>query len=85
MVRIGAHVSSSKSLDLVFDRAKEIGAETVQFFLNSPRSWSKKIRSDEEVKKFLNKKNLFHIYQKDLLKELWKTSGSVIFLRLTTM
>ncbi len=62
MVRIGAHVSSSKSLDLVFDRAKEIGAETVQFFLNSPRSWSKKERSNEEVKNFLNKKNLFDIH-----------------------
>ena len=62
MVRIGAHVSSSKALDLVFDRGKEIGAETIQFFLNSPRSWKIKIRTDKEIENFLNKKNSHNIY-----------------------
>ncbi len=62
MVRIGAHVSSSKALDLVFDRGKEIGAETIQFFLNSPRSWKTKIRTDKEIENFLNKKNSHNIY-----------------------
>ncbi len=56
MVRIGAHVSSSKSLDLVFDRGKEVGADTIQFFLSSPRSWHWKERSDEEKELFFRKR-----------------------------
>ncbi|WP_121923694.1 deoxyribonuclease IV [Hydrogenothermus marinus] len=55
MVKIGAHVSSSKSLDLVFDRGKEIGAETIQFFVRSPRAWAWKERTDKE-KELFNKK-----------------------------
>lgn len=55
MVKIGAHVSSSKSLDLVFDRGREIGADTIQFFLSSPRSWHWKERSDEEKELFIQK------------------------------
>ncbi|ACO03565.1 MAG TPA: deoxyribonuclease IV [Persephonella sp.] len=56
MVKIGAHVSSSKSLDLVFDRGREIGADTIQFFLSSPRSWHWKERSDEEKELFIQKR-----------------------------
>lgn len=56
MVKIGAHVSSSKSIDLIFDRGKEIGAETVQFFLTSPRSWHRKNRTDEEIEAFYQKR-----------------------------
>ncbi|RMD47336.1 MAG: deoxyribonuclease IV [Aquificota bacterium] len=56
MVKIGAHVSSSKSLDLVFDRGLEIGADTVQFFVSSPRSWRWKERGEEEKKLFLEKR-----------------------------
>ncbi len=56
MVKIGAHVSSSKSLDLVFDRAEEIGAKTLQFFLNSPRSWNIKERNEVEIERFLQKR-----------------------------
>lgn len=56
MVKIGAHVSSSKSLDLVFDRGKEIGADTVQFFVSSPRSWAWKERTDKEKELFKKKR-----------------------------
>jgi hypothetical protein len=35
MVNIGTHVSSSKSLDLVFERGKEVEASSVQFFIRS--------------------------------------------------
>ncbi len=56
MVKIGTHVSSSKSLDLVFDRGKELGAETIQFFLSSPRSWRWKERTEEEKRLFKEKR-----------------------------
>ena len=56
MVKIGTHVSSSKSLDLVFDRGKELNADTIQFFISSPRSWRWKERSNEEKTAFLKKK-----------------------------
>ncbi len=56
MVKIGAHVSSSKSIDLVFDRGKEIGADTVQFFASSPRSWAWKERTDQEKELFRKKR-----------------------------
>ncbi len=56
MVKIGTHVSSSKSLDLVFDRGKEVGAQTIQFFLSSPRSWRWKERTEEEKQMFLKKR-----------------------------
>ncbi len=61
MVKIGTHVSSSKSLDLVFDRAKEVNASTIQFFLRSPRSWSWKERSEKELENFHLKKKSFGI------------------------
>lgn len=56
MVNIGTHVSSSKSLDLVFDRGKEIGAKSIQFFLRSPRSWNWIERKDKEKEIFLEKR-----------------------------
>ncbi len=56
MVKIGTHVSSAKSLDLVFDRGKEVGAGTIQFFVSSPRSWAWKERTEEEKALFLQKR-----------------------------
>jgi deoxyribonuclease IV len=38
-VQIGAHVSSSGGIDKAIDRAVEIGAESVQVFTQSPRTW----------------------------------------------
>ena len=39
-MRVGAHVSASGRLDKAIDRAKEIGAETIQIFCSSPRGWA---------------------------------------------
>jgi deoxyribonuclease-4 len=36
---IGAHVSSSGGIDTAIDRAEAIGAESVQVFTQSPRTW----------------------------------------------
>jgi deoxyribonuclease IV len=38
-VQIGAHVSSSGGIDKAIDRAAAIGAESVQVFTQSPRTW----------------------------------------------
>jgi deoxyribonuclease-4 len=38
-VLIGAHVSSSGGIDKAIDRAVEMGAESVQVFTQSPRTW----------------------------------------------
>ncbi|RUM59699.1 MAG: endonuclease IV [Persephonella sp.] len=60
--KIGTHVSSSKTLDLVFDRGRDAEAETIQFFVRSPRSWAWKERTDKEKENFLNKKKTFSIF-----------------------
>ena len=61
MVNIGTHVSSSKSIDLVFDRGLEVGARSIQFFVSSPRSWKWKERTDKEKELFFEKKEKFNI------------------------
>jgi len=38
-VQIGAHVSSSGGIDKAIDRAVEIGADSLQVFTQSPRTW----------------------------------------------
>ncbi len=38
-MQIGAHVSSSGGIDKAIDRAVEIGADSVQVFTQSPRTW----------------------------------------------
>ena len=38
-MQIGAHVSSSGGIDNAIDRAVEIGADSVQVFTQSPRTW----------------------------------------------
>ena len=38
-MQIGAHVSSAGGIDKAIDRAVEIGAESVQVFTQSPRTW----------------------------------------------
>lgn len=61
MINIGTHVSSSKSLDLVFDRGKEVGASSIQFFLSSPRSWHIPDRTDREKEAFIEKSKSYGI------------------------
>jgi len=38
-MQIGAHVSSAGGIDKAIDRAVEIGADSVQVFTQSPRTW----------------------------------------------
>lgn len=54
-MKIGAHVSSAISIDLSFDRAKEIGAECMQIFISPPQMWLQKKYSDESISKFREK------------------------------
>ncbi|MHA1222880.1 MAG: deoxyribonuclease IV [Candidatus Heimdallarchaeaceae archaeon] len=51
-MKIGCHVSISKSIDLCFDRAKRIGCNTFQIFTKNPRGWAMKRLQEEEIKKF---------------------------------
>lgn len=39
MIRVGAHVSASGALERCIDRARELGAETIQIFASAPQSW----------------------------------------------
>lgn len=64
MINIGAHVSSSKSLDIVFDRGREVGAQSIQFFLRSPRSWTSVEKKDEEKELFVKKSRTYNISPK---------------------
>jgi deoxyribonuclease-4 len=55
MVTVGVHVSIAKSIDLAVDRAVSIGCDTFQIFSRSPRGWSFKDLTDEQVKAFREK------------------------------
>jgi len=61
-MKIGCHVSISGSIDLAFDRAKEIGCNTFQIFTKNPRSWAAKKLSSEEVEKFQQKSKNEDLY-----------------------
>ncbi len=50
--KIGAHVSTAGGLWTAFGRAKEIGADCIQIFGASPRTWQAKLPNEEEIKKF---------------------------------
>jgi len=54
-MQIGAHVSSSGSLDLAIDRAVAIGAEAVQIFCSPPQGWAFKPLDEKVVTAFKNK------------------------------
>ncbi len=58
MLRIGYHVSIAKSIDLAFDRAKELGCTALQLFVTNPRSWKMKELSEEEKKLFVEKEKI---------------------------
>jgi len=48
-MKIGAHVSSSAPLPKCVDRAREIGAETIQIFASAPQSWRPGSHTDETL------------------------------------
>ena len=51
-VKIGCHVSISKSIDLAIDRALKINCNTFQIFTKNPRGWAAKTLKDEEIQNF---------------------------------
>ena len=54
---LGLHVSIAGSMDLAFDRAKEIGASTFQIFTRNPNQWKFSPIPDETITAFRGKRN----------------------------
>lgn len=54
MLTIGAHLSASKGYTAMLKQAKEIGANTFQFFTRNPRGGSAKAIDENDVKTFLS-------------------------------
>jgi deoxyribonuclease-4 len=52
-MRIGAHVRSSGPLQLVFERARALGAEAIQVFISAPQQWKPPNIPDEQVAAFV--------------------------------
>lgn len=52
MPRIGAHVSAAISLETSFKKAKEIGAEAIQFFVSPPQQWTQTQHNAEEIERY---------------------------------
>ena len=52
VVQIGAHVSSSGGIHTAIDRAEAIGADSVQFFTQSPRTWRPTNHPPENLESF---------------------------------
>jgi deoxyribonuclease-4 len=55
-VQIGAHVSSSGGIDKAIDRAVAIGAESVQVFTQSPRTWRPSNHDPASFERFREKR-----------------------------
>ncbi len=51
-MRIGAHVSSAGGHHLVFERARQIGAEAVQLFISAPQQWKPPSLDGEQIERF---------------------------------
>jgi deoxyribonuclease-4 len=56
-VQIGAHVSSSGGIDTAIDRAAAIGAESVQVFTQSPRTWRPTNHAQASFERFREKRS----------------------------
>ena len=54
-MRVGAHVSTSGGLDKAIDRARAMGAETIQIFGGPPQTWRRRSYADEETNAFREK------------------------------
>jgi deoxyribonuclease-4 len=56
-VLIGAHVSASGGLDKALERMQEIGAETAQIFVQSPRTWRPTNHKPETIERFKSERS----------------------------
>ncbi len=54
-MKLGAHVSASGGVDKAIDRAQEMGAETIQMFVSSPRAWAFRPVSEDRASEFRRK------------------------------
>lgn len=54
-MRLGAHVSTAGGLDKAVDRARDMGAETIQIFASSPRGWAFKPVPEAQAAAFREK------------------------------
>jgi deoxyribonuclease-4 len=54
-MKLGAHVSAAGGLGKAIERAEAIGAETIQIFASSPRSWAFKPTPEAQVEAFRQK------------------------------
>ncbi len=54
-MKLGAHVSTSGGISTALDRAKELGAETIQIFASTPRAWRFNSPSEDQVLAFREK------------------------------
>ncbi len=52
MPKVGAHVSAAVSLEISFERAKHIGAETTQIFISPPQQWFQTKHDKEEIQRY---------------------------------
>ncbi len=56
---VGLHVSAAGSLELAFDRARELGATTFQVFTRNPNQWKFKPLSEETITAFKERRRRF--------------------------
>ena len=54
-MKLGAHVSTAGGLGKAIDRAQEMGAETLQIFVSSPRGWAFKPITEDAIATFRRK------------------------------
>ena len=58
-MKIGTHVSAAGGVGKAIDRAVDIGAESIQIFASSPRSWAFKPLNEQDIAAF-REKSEFH-------------------------
>jgi len=54
-MRFGAHVSTAEPFSDAVDRAKTVGCETMQIFVNAPQRWNPVAIDKKEIDKFVEK------------------------------
>jgi deoxyribonuclease-4 len=55
-MQIGAHISSAGGIDKAIDRAVDLGADSVQVFTQSPRTWRPTIHDPASFERFREKR-----------------------------
>ena len=61
MLAIGVHLSISKGLLKVLDKARELDINAIQIFIRNPRGYAKKILDPDEVKDFILRRKKYNI------------------------